>query len=127
MRVFQCVLPVAPVAKARARVTRNGTFTPEKTREFERAVFWHLRALKAPLLSGAVWIEATFVLERPKARAAQKRLHPTVRSDIDNYFKALADAANGTLWHDDSQIVHAEIRKIYGSPARIELGIGEVE
>lgn len=127
-RTFSCVLPIAPVAKARARVTRFGTFTPQKTKDFEAAVFWHLRDLKAPLFDGPVWVRATFVLERPKSPKARTRVFPMVRgsNDVDNLFKAVADAAIGGLWVDDCQIVKVEAEKLYGSPARIELAVGEL-
>ncbi len=124
-RVFECVLPIAPVAKARARVTKFGAFTPKKTKDFETNVFWLLRDAKAPLFTGAVWVRATFVIE-PPARMPKGRVFPTVRNDLDNYAKALMDGMNGVVFPDDCAVVHLDVRKEYGSPARIELEVGEI-
>jgi len=38
----------------------------------------------------------------------------TSRPDADNILKFIGDALNDIFWHDDRQIVVAEIRKMYG-------------
>lgn len=122
-RVFECVLPLAPVAKARARVTRFGTFTPKKTRDFETDVFWMLKDAKAPCFEGPVVVEMVCVFARPK-RAPKKgfRFH-TVRPDADNAAKSVCDAANLQLWKDDSQIVSLHVIKRYGDTPHIVLKV----
>ena len=56
--------------------------------------------------------------KKKQASALDGTLRPTGKPDLDNVAKLLADALNGILWHDDSQIVALEVEKHYGaSPA----------
>jgi Holliday junction resolvase RusA-like endonuclease len=41
-------------------------------------------------------------------------VHPTVKPDIDNIAKAIADGGNGVVWADDKQIVRLTTLKRYG-------------
>jgi len=109
-------LPVAPVPKSRPRFTRTGrAYTPPKTREAERAyrILLGPHAPREPL-SGAVSVEATFVLPKPKSYAKRFYGQEHVRKpDLDNFVKLLLDTMNGTFWHDDSQIAALEASKRY--------------
>ncbi|WP_261806191.1 RusA family crossover junction endodeoxyribonuclease [Lapidilactobacillus luobeiensis] len=51
---------------------------------------------------------------------------PTVKPDIDNYFKAVTDAVKGILWVDDNQIVESFISKYYSDDPRVELEITQI-
>ncbi len=64
--------------------------------------------------SGPVGVLLTLFLPRPKQKG-KDRLFPHVRPDLDNYFKLIADAANGILWKDDGQIVEMLVRKLYAA------------
>src|ERR1700689_3625509 len=104
-------LPIAPVAKERARTTRFGTFTPERTKEFEQLVKLHSRkyAPKEPFKK-PVSLDCYFYLSKPKK---PKFTHPGVRPDIDNYLKAMMDSLNGIMWKDDSLVVKIRTEKVY--------------
>jgi Holliday junction resolvase RusA-like endonuclease len=105
------VLPGDPVGKARPRFARGAVYTPTKTRDYETALAWAAKTvmgnrlpLRGPL---AIDVVATM---RP---GRQPRLFPTVRPDLDNVLKTL-DAFNSIVWHDDAQVVQANVRKVYG-------------
>lgn len=71
----------------------------------------------------------------PKGTSKKKReqmllgeIQPITRTgDIDNLFKAVADALNGVAYDDDSQIVEATVRKLYLDEAKAEVTIREKE
>lgn len=110
-----CKVPIKPVAKARPRVTRNGTYTPAPTRQAEADIrtYWlrehrHSFASDVPLrLDVTVW------LPRPKS---VKRAKPVTRPDEDNYLKLCQDALIGVAFHDDGQITDGRARKRYVLP-----------
>jgi Holliday junction resolvase RusA-like endonuclease len=47
----------------------------------------------------------------------------TGKPDADNILKAVCDALNGIVWHDDSQVAFARVLKQYGEEARLEIDI----
>ena len=48
---------------------------------------------------------------------------PTKKPDIDNIFKAIADALNGVAYADDKQIVHMRADKYYADEPRTEVEV----
>jgi len=63
-------------------------------------------------LEGALHVDLTFFIKRPKT---VRRKYPTVKPDIDNFEKAIYDALNEILWHDDCQIVSHNVAKKYST------------
>lgn len=113
---FKIAMPVTPVGKARARVTRFGAFTPKATKDFEANVRAHLRIARAPMIDGALVVDMLCVFPRPKGKAAQMRQFHMVKPDADNVCKSILDAGNGILWADDSQVMSLRVTKAYGEP-----------
>jgi len=115
--IFNEYIELAPVAKARPRVTRRNTYTPEKTKLFEAGVINLVRrAYKSGPVSNPLAVTINLYLPRPKKPSSH---YPIVRPDIDNYAKAIMDACNHILWVDDSQIITLHSSKRYdyeGSP-----------
>lgn len=106
-------LNITPVAKGRPRFTREGrAYTPKKTKEFEKDLKrLLLEKVTRPYVEGlALSVTIEFMLPRPKT---VKREYPIVKPDLDNYIKAVFDAMNGVVWHDDSQVVEVVARKEY--------------
>lgn len=114
----------APVGKGRARITRNGAFTPAKTRKYEAHV--RMAAQQAMNLRGALPLEGPLRmilradLPIPTSWSKKKRqaavigeISPCTRPDVDNYIKAALDACNGIVFADDSQVVRVEAEKAY--------------
>ncbi len=61
----------------------------------------------------------TFYLPRPQGHYGKKGLlpsapeHHTKRPDATKLLRAIEDALTGIIWHDDSQIVHQHVHKLY--------------
>lgn len=104
-------LPIPPVAKERARVTRFGSYTPARTKEFQNQVRMHAKK-HAPkvLFKTPLSLQCDFYIAKPNR---PKFIHAAVRPDIDNYLKAIMDSLNGIIWVDDSLIVMVTTAKYY--------------
>lgn len=120
---WSATIDVAPTAKGAVKVSMRSGFvrkyTPQKTRDAMNDVRYALKAANAPLFEGAVVLTVHFSLVRPKSVSVKKRPHATARGDLSNYIKMFEDAANGILWHDDSQVVKIDALKFYGERASI--------
>ena len=124
-----------PVGKARPRVTRNGTYTPKKTKGYEELVKWSCRSkYKGGPLKGPLRIEIVFYMYIPK-NTSQVRIEkklvderlPTKMPDWDNMAKSITDAINGIAYEDDSQIVEAHIYKKFSKDPRAEVKITQID
>lgn len=81
-------------------------------------------------LDGQLSMDILAIMEPPKSWSKRKiaaalngELKPTVKPDLDNIAKIVADALNGLAYHDDSCIVDLMVRKRYGAEARVEVWI----
>lgn len=123
MRI-EFTVPGAPQGKERPRFTRDGhTYTPEKTRDYERLVAWSYKsAAHAAVLSGSIRAEIVAVYAVPKSwpkrqreRALAGDLVPMVKPDLDNIAKAILDALNGVAYRDDAAVTDLTVGKRYGA------------
>jgi len=105
------------VGKQRPRIGGRRAYTPSSTRVFEQEV-----ALKYKAQCGASWstykgavsmkIEYTRALPKGKwLKHGDRQEVDTFAPDVDNVFKAVADALNGIAYVDDRQIVDAQVVK----------------
>lgn len=110
-----------PVAQGRPRFTRAGhCYDPGKSKAWKNLVSWELKSQGAVPIDGALSVSMAFILAKPKSA---KRDKPTVKPDLSNLAKAIEDAGNGILWHDDSQIVSLTASKEYGVVSGVLIGI----
>jgi len=58
-----------------------------------------------------------------KKDALDSHIHPAKKPDWDNIGKIICDALNGIAFHDDAQIIHAEVLKSYGIQEGVEVEI----
>jgi len=130
-----------PKGKGRPRYVSNenykNVYTPKDTAEYERLVaaeyikqcgnsgFNEGEMLKMQVL-------AYFAI--PKSTSKKKRalmlsgaIRPTKRPDMDNIVKIIADSLNKLAYHDDAQIVSADVRKYYSDKPRVEVTIENVQ
>ena len=126
----------APQGKARPRVTRHGTYTPEKTKAYEQAVqlAYMMQAQGCTFPADAalmVVIDAYYPIPKSTSKVKRERMlggriRPTVKPDADNVAKAICDALNGEAWHDDAQICNRFVRKWYDDEPRCYVQIRTV-
>lgn len=122
-------IPGEPVAKGRPRVTSYGTFTPEKTLNYETLVKeMYAVTYGQTMLDGELDIDVKLFFQIPKSASKKKQelmelggIRPTKRPDIDNCLKIITDALNGIAYKDDSQIVQATVSKYYSNTPRAEV------
>jgi len=87
-------------------------------KEWRRRVAMGAQAhVDSVLFDGAVELELTFLILRPKS-APKKRRYPTTQPDYDKLARSIGDALEKVLYRNDSQIVDAHVRKRYtlGAP-----------
>jgi len=118
-----------PKGKARARVTRFGTYTPEATVMYENLVKIEYRQQcrdyrfpdNTPLRMKVV-AEFTIPASSSKAKRIQMlngTIRPTKKPDWDNVGKIVSDALNKIAYKDDSQIVECTVIKKYSGQPKV--------
>lgn len=126
-----------PVGKARQRVTRFGTYTPEATTMYENLIKTEYRRQcrdhrfddKQPL---RMEIRAEYLIPATASkvkRAAMLRgeIRPMKKPDWDNVGKVVSDALNKLAYRDDTQIVDCTVRKYYSDRPRITVSLDAAE
>lgn len=105
------MLPVAPVPKARPKVSKWGTYYPTTTKNWMYDAAASMASITAgEPTRGGLYILVTCVCTRPKNPA-----NPYPRGDVDNYVKGIMDAITKEqiIWADDKQVVDCHIHKRY--------------
>lgn len=132
--MLKLTIPGEPVAKGRPRVTKWGTYTPEKTKNYETLVK-ELFFVKhgQTLLEGPLKMKVQAYFTIPKSTSKKRKelmkigeLRPTKKPDLDNILKIIGDALNEIAYQDDKQIISASIEKFYSEEPRVEVEIKEV-
>ena len=73
-------------------------------------------------LEGAMGIEVTFRVRRPKT---VKREYPSVAPDLDKYIRACLDALTGICYIDDSQVIQITASKEYADNPGVDIKISD--
>lgn len=127
-----------PIPQGRPRFANRGTFVtaydPPKSKAYKEMVkVQALEQWQKPPISEALRCDVT--IYRPIQQSGSKReklmklrgqIRPTIKGDIDNYFKAVTDPLTGIVWKDDALIVEAHIEKYYSDDPRVEVEIREL-
>lgn len=93
-------------------------FTVKSQRDFQNAVraAWTDKYAEAPVLDGAIVLQAFFWMPRPKAKMWKKKAMPryphTHSPDLSNLLKNIEDALEGLAYRNDAQIYDIRTRKI---------------
>lgn len=120
--MIRFVIEGEPVAKGRPKLSRWGTYTPKKTKDYEEYIKkeWLKTGINCPL-EGPLKVSIVFIRRIQKnCRKAEKTakingtIKPIIKPDLDNYIKAVLDGLNGLAYKDDSQICELSAEKIYG-------------
>ena len=121
-----------PTGKGRPRFGRYGTYTPQKTVNYENLVkFSYLQVTNDKLVNCPIKIKIKAYFEPPKSTSKKKYKElmgqPYIkRPDIDNIVKAILDGLNGIAYTDDNQVTKLEVQKLYSDKARTEVEITEI-
>jgi Holliday junction resolvase RusA-like endonuclease len=85
------------------------------------------------LTESGVWVDLTFVRPRNKGHHGTGRnsglvrgsapAFPAVRPDLDKQIRLALDGLKGVVYKDDGQVVAVQAGKVFGEPARLELGL----
>lgn len=57
----------------------------------------------------------------------EHKIRPTKKPDWDNVGKIICDSLNNIAYHDDNQVVDAQVRKFFSENPRVEVTIRKVE
>ena len=134
MKKAELFIPIVPVPKGRPRFTRSGhSYTPERTKTYERAVCEYYQNNCGEFFDGAIKLFLTFYMPIPKStsKKRQKQMldnvikHTVLNGDLDNLCKSVTDALNTVAYNDDSQITTIHANKRYGAIGGIDLRIEE--
>lgn len=110
-----------PIAKPRPYFSKKSQrlINPANIKAFEKEIALLAKAqYKKPVIAPEIALEIylIFTLKRPKT---VKREAHTVAPDLSNLIKAIEDALNGIVYHDDKQIIKIVARKEYGEKDEI--------
>ena len=126
---LEFTIPIKPQGKARhrTRVVMIGRkpvamqYNDPKARAYEQAIRDAVIAqYRGDPLDGPLIVSVYAWLKKPKS---SKLGYPTVKPDADNIAKAVLDALNGILWHDDKQVCQLAVHKVYADRDMIELEV----
>ena len=121
---MKIIIPIAPKPQSRPRFTKHRKTPYEETamKSYKNAVKYHAMATKPMLIEkGPVMIDVCFFIYPPAYISKVKKnrtlldnetMYCDKKPDIDNYFKAVADAVNGILYKDDGQNAVNVSRKV---------------
>ncbi len=138
--MFSFFVPGQPQGKGRPRHKGKITYTPRKTKEYEKQVvkcFTDKYPKYIPIeenMAVMIGIVAQYKIPKSlskakKALIAEGNVYPLVKPDCDNIGKAIMDALNGYAYKDDKQVVNCLIEKKYAvndEDIGVKVFVGEV-
>lgn len=134
MSEVRFIIPGKPQGKARPRLGKYCTYTPQKTVDYEKLIKSIYESEGLPKLFGAIRAEIEVVYDIPKSTTKKAaagmlagELYPAKKPDIDNILKIVFDALNGIAYKDDNHIVEVLCRKRYGLQPYVEVKFIELE
>jgi Holliday junction resolvase RusA-like endonuclease len=65
-----------------------------------------------------------FYFDKPKS---VKMIDKITKPDLDKLVRSCGDSLTGIVYEDDSQVTEIVARKLYGSPARVEIEVQEAD
>ncbi len=134
--MIKITIPGIPVAKGRPRVTKWGTYTPEKTVNYENLVqFSYLQQYKGlEPMQGYLKMEIYFLMpivastsKKRKQLMLERKILPDKKPDLSNMVKSIEDALNKIAYHDDSQIVESHLYKFYSEEPKAIVMISNID
>jgi Holliday junction resolvase RusA-like endonuclease len=124
-----------PQGKGRPRLSKHGTYTPQKTKDYEELVKLvfvnkynvNTRPTDKPLKAKIrAYFKIPTSISKPQKNKLKNQPYPH-KPDADNIAKIILDSLNGLAFVDDNQVVFLEVEKWYTeSEEKVILEIEEV-
>ena len=126
-----------PKGKGRPRFAKIGrAFTPKQTVNYETLIrIEYGLQTKGFRFSDDAMLGMIILAYYPISKSGSKKLRekkrnnvirPTIKPDMDNIVKIVADALNKIAYYDDTQIVDCQVSKFFSDNPRIEVEIKEI-
>jgi Holliday junction resolvase RusA-like endonuclease len=117
-----------PQGKQRARVTKHGTYTPQKTKDYEKLVGWSYKAAGGKMMEGGVSLDVVAYFAIPKSRKdVEWGAYHLQKPDLDNVVKIYLDSLNGIAYEDDSQVCNIYAVKRWSYESRVEVTVRGID
>lgn len=123
-----------PTGKGRPRLGKYGTYTPQKTKDYEDLVKLSFKnKYKVEPSEREIKMKITAVFE-PARRLSKKKRAELIdweqgymhKPDIDNIAKIILDALNGLAYKDDNQVTTLLLFKQYGTADKVVVELDEI-
>lgn len=124
-----------PQGSMKAFMPKNGKF-PIITSDNPRLKAWRNLVAQCSLLAirqsdfiqiarhTPIRLCVDFYFDKPKS---EKGIDKVTRPDLDKCVRAIQDSMTGVLYEDDAQVTEIYARKLFGSPARVEIQLEEAD
>lgn len=146
VRSIKFVVPGLPFGKQRPKVTvRKFTgsdgkekkfakaYTPEKTVNYENLVkMAYQEKAKGKKFKDGDMLDVRIIAyynippstsKKRRTMMLEHKIRPTKKPDWDNIGKIVCDSLNNIAYHDDNQVVDAQVRKFFSENPRVEVTI----
>ncbi len=129
---MQFKINLIPIAASRPRVTRYSTYYAEPYNSYKDIlkvlIGKEVAKTKRPLFKQyePLKLRVIFFMPIPKNTSKKKReslVWHTKKPDADNLLKAIKDAMNEIVYHDDGQVCEINVEKLYSENPRTEITI----
>lgn len=139
MKTVQFYVPGKPQGKARAKTFRNNgvtrTVTPDNTVLYENFIKErYLQSAEGMFFDRGTPVSLQIVIQflPVKSETKSKRakmlngdILPLKKPDIDNVVKVICDALNCVAYHDDTQVVMVNVKKVYSAIEGVDVTVEE--
>lgn len=128
MKRIKFFVPGTPIGKGRPRITKYGTYTPKKTRDYEQKIreCWMIQS--GVRLPDDCMIKLTVRAYFPIPKSYPKKIRESLPGkphgklpDLDNCVKAVCDGCQGYAFGNDSHVFCIEAVKLYSEEPRMEI------
>ena len=131
MPIIEITIPGVPIAKKRARSKGFGRpYNCQRREEDQFKLLANSQIKQAAPKDEPVQLWCVFYFPVPKSKSKKdcRQIFDNhgahvYKPDGDNLVKMVKDCLNGIAWHDDSQVWHADYRKLYGAVPRTDITI----
>lgn len=141
MKQIKFSVPGQPFGKQRPKFSRAGkhvkTYTPEETENYENLVkLMYQQSAKGKKFKDYDMLDVRIIAYYgiPKSTSKKRRrlmlehkIRPTKKPDWDNIGKIICDSLNLIAYHDDSNVVDAQVRKFYSENPRVDVIIRRID